>query len=55
MCPDGLQRVAHAYLNGAPLQKKNNNNNQEFWTVSNRPEIGKNCLENVPDGFFWTP
>jgi len=24
----------------------------EFWTVSNRPEIAKNCLEKGPDGFF---
>jgi hypothetical protein len=24
--------------------------NQDFWTVSNRPEIGKNRLKNDPDG-----
>jgi hypothetical protein len=27
--------------------------NQEFWTVSNRPEIGKNSLQNGPNDFFF--
>jgi hypothetical protein len=31
------------------LQKK-----WDFWTVLNRPEIGKNRLKKGPDGFFWT-
>jgi hypothetical protein len=37
-------------LDGLTLQKK-----WDFWTVLNRPEIGKKKrLEKGPDGFFWT-
>jgi hypothetical protein len=31
------------------LQKK-----RKFWTVLNRPEMQKNRLELIPDGFFQT-
>jgi hypothetical protein len=38
-----------AIANPLPLQKF-----PYLWTVLNRPELGKNCQELIPDSLFWT-